>query len=132
MGDKRMKQDEKIELQTLREKQSNGKLTKIELARFKVLKIYEELEEAKENELKVFNEEVLKIWNKNLKQLFMNEKLVELLKQDDNMKLLIDCVENGIKEIKELNGVIEEPKKEEKIKPIKKSDNEKQGEIKNE
>ncbi|MGL5350141.1 MAG: hypothetical protein ACRDA0_06230 [Cetobacterium sp.] len=119
-----MKQDEKIELQALREKQSNGKLTNIELARFKVLKIYEELEGAKENELKVFNKEVIKIWNKNLKPLFMNEKLIELLKQDDNMKLLVDCVENGIKEIKELNGVIEEPKKEDKTKSIKKVDNE--------
>lgn len=127
-----MKQDEKIELQTLREKQTNGKLSKIELARFKVLKIYEELENAKENELKVFNKEVIKIWNKNLKPLFMNEKLIELLKQDDNMKLLVDCVESGIKEIKELNGVIEESKKEEKIRLIKKADNENQGEIKNE
>lgn len=127
-----MKQDEKIELQALREKQSNGKLTNIELARLKVLKIYEELEGAKENELKVFNKEVIKIWNKNLKPLFMNEKLIELLKQDDNMKLLVDCVENGIKEIKELNGVIEESKKEDKTKSIKKVDNENQGEIKNE
>lgn len=118
MGDKRMKQDERIELQTLREKQKNGKLTRIELARFKVLKIYEELEGAKENELKVFNKEVIKIWNKNLKPLFMNEKLIELLKQDDNMKLLVDCVENGIREIKELNGI--------------KAENENQGEIKNE
>ena len=118
MGDKRMKQDERIELQTLREKQKNGKLTRIELARFKVLRIYEELEGAKENELKVFNKEVIKIWNKNLKPLFMNEKLIELLKQDDNMKLLVDCVENGIREIKELNGIKEE--------------NENQGEIKNE
>ncbi|MEG0069809.1 MAG: hypothetical protein RR523_06045 [Cetobacterium sp.] len=113
-----MKQDERIELQTLREKQKNGKLTRIELARFKVLKIYEELEGAKENELKVFNKEVIKIWNKNLKPLFMNEKLIELLKQDDNMKLLVDCVENGIREIKELNGI--------------KAENENQGEIKNE
>lgn len=113
-----MKQDERIELQTLREKQKNGKLTRIELARFKVLRIYEELEGAKENELKVFNKEVIKIWNKNLKPLFMNEKLIELLKQDDNMKLLIDCVENGIREIKELNGI--------------KAENENQGEIKNE
>lgn len=113
-----MKQDERIELQTLREKQKNGKLTRIELARFKVLRIYEELEGAKENELKVFNKEVIKIWNKNLKPLFMNEKLIELLKQDDNMKLLVDCVENGIKEIKELNGI--------------KAENENQGEIKNE
>jgi hypothetical protein len=118
MGDKRMKQDERIELQTLREKQKNGKLTRIELARFKVLRIYEELEGAKENELKVFNKEVIKIWNKNLKPLFMNEKLIELLKQDDNMKLLVDCVENGIREIKELNGI--------------KAENENQGEIKNE
>lgn len=118
MGDKRMKQDERIELQTLREKQKNGKLTRIELARFKVLKIYEELEGAKENELKVFNKEVIKIWNKNLKPLFMNEKLIELLKQDDNMKLLVDCVENGIREIKKLNGI--------------KAENENQGEIKNE
>ncbi|MEG0236730.1 MULTISPECIES: hypothetical protein [unclassified Cetobacterium] len=113
-----MKQDERIELQTLREKQKNGKLTRIELARFKVLRIYEELEGAKENELKVFNKEVIKIWNKNLKPLFMNEKLIELLKQDDNMKLLVDCVENGIREIKELNGI--------------KAENENQGEIKNE
>lgn len=113
-----MKQDERIELQTLREKQKNGKLTRIELARFKVLRIYEELEGAKENELKVFNKEVIKIWNKNLKPLFMNEKLIELLKQDDNMKLLVDCVENGIKEIKELNGI--------------KAENENPGEIKNE
>lgn len=113
-----MKQDERIELQTLREKQKNGKLTRIELARFKVLKIYEELEGAKENELKVFNKEVIKIWNKNLKPLFMNEKLIELLKQDDNMKLLVDCVENGIREIKKLNGI--------------KAENENQGEIKNE
>lgn len=113
-----MKQDERIELQILREKQKNGKLTRIELARFKVLKIYEELEGAKENELKVFNKEVIKIWNKNLKPLFMNEKLIELLKQDDNMKLLVDCVENGIREIKELNGI--------------KAENENQGEIKNE
>ena len=118
MGDKRMKQDERIELQTLREKQKNGKLTRIELARFKVLRIYEELEGAKENELKVFNKEVIKIWNKNLKPLFMNEKLIELLKQDDNMKLLVDYVENGIREIKELNGI--------------KAENENQGEIKNE
>lgn len=113
-----MKQDERIELQTLREKQKNGKLTRIELARLKVLKIYEELEGAKENELKVFNKEVIKIWNKNLKPLFMNEKLIELLKQDDNMKLLVDCVENGIREIKELNGI--------------KAENKNQGEIKNE
>ena len=48
----------------------------------------------------------------------MNEKLIELLKQDDNMKLLVDCVENGIREIKELNGI--------------KAENENQGEIKNE
>ena len=113
-----MKQDERIELQTLREKQKNGKLTRIELARFKVLKIYEELEGAKENELKVFNKEVIKIWNKNLKPLFMNEKLIELLKQDDNMKPLVDCVENRIREIKKLNGI--------------KAENENQGEIKNE
>lgn len=113
-----MKQDEKIELQTLREKQNNGKLTKIELARLKVLRIYEELESAKENELKVFNKEVIKIWNKNLKQLFMNEELIELLKHDDNMKLLVEHVENGIKEVKELNGI--------------KINNENQGEIKNE
>lgn len=113
-----MKQDERIELQTLRERQKNGKLTRIELARFKVLKIYEELEGAKENELKVFNKEVIKIWNKNLKPLFMNEKLIELLKQDNNMKLLVDYVENGIKEIKKLNGI--------------KAENENQGEIKNE
>lgn len=113
-----MKQDERIELQILREKQKNGKLTRIELARFKVLKIYEELEDAKENEIKVFNKEVIKIWDKNLKLLFMDEKLIELLKQDDNMKLLVDCVENGIREIKELNGI--------------KVENENQGEIKNE
>lgn len=112
-----MKKDEKIELQTLREKQKSGEITKIELARLKVLKIYEELDVAKENEVKIFNKEVSKIWEK-LKLLFMDEKLIELLKQDDNMKLLVDCVENGIREIKELNGI--------------KVENENQGEIKNE
>ncbi|MGL5983380.1 MAG: hypothetical protein ACRCZR_08635 [Cetobacterium sp.] len=99
-----MKKDEKMELQTLREKQTNTKLTKIELARFRVLKIHEELDIAKENELKVFNKEVIKIWDK-LKPLFMNEELIEILKSDDNIKLLVNYVENGIEEINKSNDV---------------------------
>lgn len=87
-----MKKDEKIELQTLREKQKSGEITKIELARLKVLKIYEELDVAKENEVKIFNKEVSKIWEK-LKPIFMDEERIEALKNKEFMEVFVGSVE---------------------------------------